>query len=157
MPRSGALVVATCGVVLALAGCATASSAEESRARAVFDALNADAFDEATAALEAGPDLDWRFEETFGRWTMLQMFAQSSALGPMRWLLEHGADPDVASPGDGRTALHIAVERGHVEAVELLLEFHADPTRRARSGTPARAARALPDGDARTRLLSLLE
>jgi len=157
MTRRGAIAVAMCGVVLAFAGCASVDPEDERRARAVFDALNVDAFDAAETALAAGPDLDLRFEETMGRWTMLQMFAQTSALRPMRWLLEHDADPDVASPEDGRTALHLAVEGGHVEAVELLLEYNADASLRSTFGTPAHLARTLRDASTRERLLALLE
>ena len=45
----------------------------------------------------------------------------------MRLLLEHKADPNVATTDDGTTALYMASQDGHGEAVRLLLEHNADP------------------------------
>lgn len=51
----------------------------------------------------------------------------------VRWLLEHGADPDVRCGSERESSLHVAVRRGQSRAiVSLLLEHGADP--RARRG-----------------------
>jgi ankyrin repeat protein len=52
----------------------------------------------------------------------------ASATRGMRWLLEHGADPNVTSGPTQETALHRVIEFGGSAAViEMLLEFGADP------------------------------
>eukprot|EP00913_Durusdinium_trenchii_P008606 g8081.t1 len=42
-------------------------------------------------------------------------------------LLQSGAEVNWKRPKDGNTALHLAAEMGHLEAVQLLLECRADP------------------------------
>ncbi|KAF5621589.1 ankyrin repeat-containing protein, partial [Fusarium sp. NRRL 25303] len=42
-------------------------------------------------------------------------------------LLEHGADPNVPCAKHGNTPLSKAAAKGHVQAIEKLLEFNADP------------------------------
>lgn len=62
----------------------------------------------------------------------------------IRWLLDHGADPDVPSGRDQETALHAAARRGQPpEIVHLLLEKGANPnSRRGSDGlTPWTLAR----------------
>jgi ankyrin repeat protein len=45
-----------------------------------------------------------------------------------RWLLEHGADPNVRTPRGGETPMHFVAERGrHFELARLLLAHGADP------------------------------
>ena len=44
-----------------------------------------------------------------------------------RLLLEHGADPNAARAENGVSALYMASQNGHGEAVRLLLEHNADP------------------------------
>src|SRR5258706_15049244 len=43
----------------------------------------------------------------------------------VRWLIEHGAEPDVADTGQRWTALHFAARDGKVDVVEVLLECGA--------------------------------
>lgn len=46
----------------------------------------------------------------------------------LRWLLDHGAEPDVRSGVERETALHVAVRRGQSpETIRLLLDHGADP------------------------------
>jgi hypothetical protein len=56
--------------------------------------------------------------------------------GP-RWLLEHGADPNLAWSPDGEAPLHVAARRWDVPMVELLIEHGADPSRRRADGCTA--------------------
>ena len=56
----------------------------------------------------------------------LYIAARNRRIDAVRWLLDHGADPNVASYYGG-TALHWAVVRNHVEVVDLLLKRGADP------------------------------
>ena len=41
-------------------------------------------------------------------------------------LLKHGADINAQTADDGTTALHVAAEKGHSEAVSMLLRCKAD-------------------------------
>jgi ankyrin repeat protein len=54
-----------------------------------------------------------------GRTTPLHEAAKSGSAEVVRLLLEHGADRALKN-GDGKTALELATERGHVELAELL-------------------------------------
>lgn len=59
------------------------------------------------------------------------------------FLLEHGADPNVAVPEDGTTALHIAVEHANTECVRLLCSCGANPATPNKEGkTPLDLAAA---------------
>ncbi|HVZ40779.1 MAG TPA: ankyrin repeat domain-containing protein [Candidatus Kapabacteria bacterium] len=52
-----------------------------------------------------------------------------------RWLLEHGADPNVTSYDIGETPLHLAVRLGRsAEDVAMLLDHGADPNARRKDG-----------------------
>jgi len=54
-----------------------------------------------------------------------------------RWLVEHGADPNLAWGPDGEAPLHVAARRWDVPMVELLVRHGADPIRpRADGMTP---------------------
>ncbi len=53
--------------------------------------------------------------------------------GP-RWLLEHGADPNLAWGVDGEAPLHVAARRWDVPMVELLVQRGADLSRRRADG-----------------------
>jgi len=55
----------------------------------------------------------------------------------VEYLLAQGADPDLVD-NRGRTALHVAAQRGHTEVVALLLENGADPTIADQAGLLAR-------------------
>jgi ankyrin repeat protein len=56
--------------------------------------------------------------------------------GP-RWLLEHGADPNLRWGTEGEAPLHVAARRWNLTMVELLLQHGADPVlRRADGLTP---------------------
>jgi ankyrin repeat protein len=56
--------------------------------------------------------------------------------GP-RWLLEHGADANLAWGDAGEAPLHVAARRWDVELVELLVWHGADPSRRRADGRTA--------------------
>lgn len=59
--------------------------------------------------------------------TALMVAIHTLQLEVAAFLLEHGADPNLAIPEDGTTALHVAVEFGSAEAVKLLCNCGADP------------------------------
>jgi ankyrin repeat protein len=54
--------------------------------------------------------------------------------GP-RWLLEHGADPNLAWGPDGEAPLHVAARRWDVAITELLVEHGADVSQRRIDGS----------------------
>lgn len=60
----------------------------------------------------------------------------TNAAGP-RWLLEHGADPNLGWGPDGEAPLHVAARRWDVSMVELLVQHGADVTRRRSDGSTA--------------------
>jgi len=59
---------------------------------------------------------------------------EEDALAMARALIEAGVDVEQRDPATGRTALHVAVERGHARVVEYLLRHGASPTRESSSG-----------------------
>jgi hypothetical protein len=68
------------------------------------------------------------------RGTPLLWAAFNDGLEPARWLLDHGADPDLrhdfggSEHGRGATAMHLAAQYGSLRVLRLLLERGADPT-----------------------------
>jgi ankyrin repeat protein len=78
----------------------------------------------------------------------------TDAAGP-RWLLEHGADANLASGVDGEAPLHVAARRWDVAMVDLLLEHGADPQRRRADGmTPHTLAEISGNREVAARLLA---
>jgi ankyrin repeat protein len=74
--------------------------------------------------------------------------------GP-RWLLEHGADPNLAWGHEGEAPLHVASRRWDVPMVELLVQHRADPLRRRADGcTPHTLAELYGNRDIATWLLA---
>ena len=65
----------------------------------------------------------------------------------VRWLLEHGADPNLAWDEFGDAPLHIAAERWDVPMVELLVNGGADIHRRRADGRTAHTVAALHGND----------
>ncbi|XP_034043987.1 cyclin-dependent kinase 4 inhibitor B [Thalassophryne amazonica] len=61
----------------------------------------------------------------FGR-TAIQVVMMGST-SVVRFLLESGADPNVADRSTGTTPLHDAARTGFVDTVRLLVQFGADP------------------------------
>lgn len=64
------------------------------------------------------------------------MFWSDDPAGP-RWLLECGADPNLAWGDAGEAPLHVAARRWDVPMVEMLLKHGADPMRRRADGRTA--------------------
>jgi ankyrin repeat protein len=61
------------------------------------------------------------------------MFWATDPAGP-RWLIEHGADPNLAWGHEGEAPLHVAARRWDVPMVEFLVRHGADPLRRRADG-----------------------
>jgi Ankyrin repeats (3 copies) len=82
------------------------------------------------------------------------MFWAADPTGP-RWLLEHGADPNLAWGHEGEAPLHVAARRWDVPMVELLVQHGADPLRRRADGsTPHTLAELYGNHDIATWLLA---
>lgn len=78
----------------------------------------------------------------------------TDATGP-RWLLEHGADPNLAWGGEGEAPLHVAARRWDTAMVDLLLHHGADLHRRRADGrTPHTVAALHGNDDVAARLLA---
>jgi ankyrin repeat protein len=74
--------------------------------------------------------------------------------GP-RWLLEHGAHPNLAWGDQGEAPLHVAARRWDVAMIELLLQHGADPLRRRADGcTPHTLAEMHGNHDIASRLVA---
>ena len=67
---------------------------------------------------------------------MLAVGIKSVTSETIRALLKAGANPNSIDYTNRDTALHIASRQGNLEAVKLLLEYGADPTKRNLVGTP---------------------
>ena len=75
--------------------------------------------------------------------------------GPL-WLLEHGADANLAWGDEDETPLHVAARRWDVPMVEHLVRHGADPLRRRKDGcTPHTVAEMYGHHDIALRLLAL--
>ncbi|MFL6260389.1 MAG: ankyrin repeat domain-containing protein [Thermoanaerobaculia bacterium] len=87
--------------------------------RDLFTALALDDWDEAERLLHEGG-------ASAG---VLHLMAKRNQREAVRWLLDHGADPNALwSHWDAEvTPLHLAASRGHADVVRLLLEAGADP------------------------------
>jgi ankyrin repeat protein len=66
----------------------------------------------------------------------------SDAAGP-RWLLEHGADANLAWGDAGEAPLHVAARRWDLPLVELLMWYGADPLKRRADGCTPHTLAAL--------------
>jgi hypothetical protein len=76
----------------------------------------------------------------------------SDPTGP-RWLLEHGADPDLAWSATGEAPVHVAARRWNVELLELLAQSGADLHARMPDGRNAHTLAALHGNRAAVRWL----
>ena len=70
-------------------------------------------------------------------------WAVSQGIPGIRWLLDHGADPNLVWAQSGDAALHIAAQRWDVQMVELLVSHGADIHQRRSDGRTAFAVAAL--------------
>ncbi|XP_048558689.1 ankyrin-1-like isoform X2 [Triticum urartu] len=71
--------------------------------------------------------------------TALSYAAVNGIVNVVRYLLDHGANPDKSGPGN-RTPLHMAVGQGNCEIVKVLLSKGADVNCYSDSGTPLHIA-----------------
>ena len=75
--------------------------------------------------------------------------------GP-RWLLEHGANPDLPWGAEGESPIHVAARRWDVAMIDVLVEHGADIQRRRADGRTARTVAELHgNSDVAARLASL--
>jgi Ankyrin repeats (many copies)/Ankyrin repeats (3 copies) len=83
------------------------------------------------------------------------MLWSTNPAGP-RWLLEHGADPNLSWGADAEAPLHVAARRWDVAMVDLLLRHGADAHRRRGDGsTPHTLAELHGNRDVAALLLAL--
>lgn len=73
----------------------------------------------------------------------LMGWASPQGLAGVRWLLEHGADPNLTWAQSGDAPLHIAAQRWDVAMVELLVAHGADIHQRRADGRTAHSVAAL--------------
>jgi ankyrin repeat protein len=136
-----------------------ARGAEPNDHESVFHSAELDHRECLELLLRHGADLsgrDGQFDNTPLRFLAGYRPAQpgaAAALGGVRWLLEHGADPNVRNLRDGETALHAAALSGNVEQARLLLEHGVDVTLARNDG---RTAYALAVRSGHTEIAGLL-
>ncbi|MBW8768637.1 MAG: ankyrin repeat domain-containing protein [Gemmatimonadetes bacterium] len=82
-------------------------------------------------AYGASPDQPWA---TDGSATLYAILHWSRTDAGVRWLLEHGADPDPVFPANGETPLHVAAQQWDVALVEQLVQRGADVSRQRADG-----------------------
>jgi ankyrin repeat protein len=82
-------------------------------------------------AFGASPDQRWASDGSASLYAILHW---SRIDAGVRWLLEHGADPDPVFPPNGETPLHVAAQQWDVALVEQLVQRGADPSRRRADG-----------------------
>ncbi|MGE5206447.1 MAG: ankyrin repeat domain-containing protein [Chlamydiota bacterium] len=70
-------------------------------------------------------------------------WASPTGVAGVRWLLEHGAEPNLAWAQSGDAPLHIAAQRWNVAMVELLVSHGADIHQRRSDGRTAHTVAAL--------------
>ena len=70
-------------------------------------------------------------------------WAKPEDIAGIRWLLEHGADPNLAWAQSGDAPLHVAAQRWDVAMVELLVSYGADIHQRTSDGRTAHTIAAL--------------
>jgi len=79
----------------------------------------------------ANPNQPWA---TDGSATLYAILHWSRTSAGVRWLLEHGADPDPVFSVNGETPLHVAACQWDVELVEMLVHRGAEISRRRADG-----------------------
>ncbi len=94
------------------------------------DAINANDFDAVKAAFKTGVDVN---ESRDRNGPALVTAAAHGNVEIIRFLLDHGADPNVEGPG-GTTPLVQAAIRGHTDAVRLLISRNASVNARDKHG-----------------------
>ena len=95
----------------------------------LFTALALDEWETADRLLREAPGAIEPGGTGFG---VLHLMAKRNGVDAVRWLLDHGADPNAFWPHwDAEvTPLHLAAAQGHAEVVRLLLDAGADPSLR---------------------------
>ena len=93
-------------------------------------------------AWRAGADLDATVSH--GGKTLLTYVCTHGPLSVVRWLLEHGANPNVGTRNDSKPLI-VAAEHRRVKTVRLLLEHGADPNAADKNGWTALLASACAD------------
>ncbi|HEX7980641.1 MAG TPA: ankyrin repeat domain-containing protein [Gemmatimonadaceae bacterium] len=79
----------------------------------------------------ANPDQAWASDGSAALYAILHWSRTDAGV---RWLLEHGADPDPVFPANGETPLHVAAQQWDVGLVEQLVQRGADVSRRRADG-----------------------
>ena len=71
-------------------------------------------------------NVDWQAED--GEAAIFRA-AQHNHLSVVLALLEHNADPNIASTDGGATSMHTAAQHGHIDVARMLLAHNADPNK----------------------------
>jgi len=88
----------------------------------------------------ASPNQRWATDGSHALYAILHW--STTDVG-VRWLLEHGADPDPVFAANGETPLHVAARRWDVALVEAFVRRGADVSRRRLDGRTPYAVAAL--------------
>jgi hypothetical protein len=81
-----------------------------------------------------------RTGQNLGITALMEASSNPQATDVVRYLLEHGTNPNVASNGNGFTALHYAAYQNNTEAMQLLLDHGASISANRTGNTPLHEA-----------------
>jgi ankyrin repeat protein len=128
--------------VLPIARLLIDAGANPTDGESVFHAAEHYHVDALELLLSAGADLnavgDWGNTALYFLLRYWDMEREPRVRQGMRWLLHHGADPNVVCGEERETSLHVAARRGqNVETVQLLLDHGADVNARRSDGRTA--------------------
>ena len=93
----------------------------------------------------ADPNQPWASD---GSATLYASMQWSDTPNGVRWLLEHGGDPDPVYAANGETPLHVGARRWGLDIVEMLVQRGADASRRRADGRTPYAVAALAGNQA---------
>ena len=115
----------------ALAAGANVNAANPHLVTPLLEAAGCERLEMARYLIDHGAEVDYT---GMREGSPLMLAAYMGQLDFLQLFLKSGADPNLALPNGGETALHMAAANGRTAAARMLLDAGADPNRRVKSG-----------------------